>query len=220
MTNNQVSGILNQVPKLRPIAEKVAAGDIRVEQRKLPDGIQALYVPTAGNFKQDPTLEDAILINDRPGWNPDNSIYQRSILVHEAYHGLDDLTLAGKGTGHLESEARAWTGQLAYIAEEIAATPDPKAGVEQVIQEAKASGMAEMEMMTMALALRSASLCPAASAAAALLDQRLLECASGLEGVQELLKKPAESLTGALGLIYWTTPKTQIELNGISAKSE
>lgn len=111
MNNNQVSGILNQVPKLRPIAEKVAAGDIRVEQRKLPDGVQALYVPTAGNFKQEPSIEDAILINDRPGWDPDNSIYQRSILVHEAYHGLDDLNLAGHSTGHLESEVRASTGQ-------------------------------------------------------------------------------------------------------------
>lgn len=219
MNNNQVSGILNQVPKLRPIAEKVAAGDIRVEQRKLPDGVQALYVPTAGNFKQEPSIEDAILINDRPGWDPDNSIYQRSILVHEAYHGLDDLNLAGHSTGHLESEVRAWTGQLAYIAEQIAATADLKAGVEQVIQDAKTSGMAEMEMMTMVLALRTASVCPAATAAAALLEQRFLECASGITGIDQLLQNPAESLNGALGLIYFGSSKSEIELNGISPKS-
>jgi hypothetical protein len=216
---SQVSRLLHSVKQLKPVAQAYDSGDVAVVTRPLAGNVQALYLATPGKLETAPELTDTIVLNEQSRWDLENSLYQQSIVVHEAYHCLDDLQSSAGGTGHLASEARAWTGQAGYLAEQLSSSSQPAQATDAVMAEMRQSGMGELECFAMLLALRSASLPLAAQPAAELLAGRLQGAISSLQGVEEMLREPAESLTPALGLIYWTSPETRVETDGISKKA-
>ena len=213
MLQSTVSKVLGTVPRLKPIAERVASGAVKVEQRDLESGIHALYVSTPGTFAESPELHNIVLLNSDDSWDLDESLYDRSVLVHEGYHALDDLELAGQSTGYLDAECRAWKGQAAYLAEELArteSTPDP------LVKEMVAGGMGDLEKIAMALALRAAPVTAGALPVASTLEERLLGSLENATGVEELFEEPEKSLKGSLAFIYFTPPEATFELDGIA----
>lgn len=216
MNISSAARILRTAPALRPIATLVEQGEVSVQTRDLEEGIHALYVPTPGTFAEEPALNDGILLTSKREWNFDGNVYDRSILVHEGYHALDDLQLAQTGTTYLESEKRAWSGQAAYLVQELTETESPKEALQGLVQEMKSRGLGGMEALGFGLGIRLAPLPPEHAAVGRLFEDAMVaEARDGMTGLDELFEDPGKSLTGLLTLIYMTSPDTRLELDGI-----
>lgn len=219
MIDPVVSRLLHSVPALQPVAQAYDAGDVAVVQRPLDPRVQAVYAATPGALPEAPEITDTIVLNQRQSWDLEDSLYRRSIVVHEAYHCLDDLRSVGGSTGHLASEARAWTGQAHYLAEQLGQSPQPDSAVPSLMAELKESGMGELECLALLLALQAAPLPPAVQPVAATLARHLRGAASSLQGIEPLLERPAESLPQTLGLIYWSSPEARVPTDGVPPKA-
>jgi hypothetical protein len=213
-----ISNLLHSVKQLQPVAQAYDRGDVAVLEHPLGNNVQALYLATPGTFEPAPELTDTIVLGQQRPWDLENSIYQQSIIVHEAYHCLDDLQPSSDSTGHLASEARAWTGQAQYLAERLSSSSQPGEATEALLTEMRESGMGDLECFALLLAVKAAPLPMAAQPAAELLASQLRSSLTSLQGVDGMLEKPAESLPQALSLIYWTTPETKVATDGVSRK--
>ena len=153
-----------------------------------------------------------MVLNDQVNWKK-ASLFQRSILVHEAYHAKDDLELAGQAVPHLDAEVRAWSGQGAYLAEEISQSAEPNKLRKEFLEET--STFDELTRLTLSLALANATVTPEAKGEAELLSATLQDSLVDISNTEGFYEKPAESLGSMIGLAYQASNETLLPLDGI-----
>ena len=193
--------IFSQVPALKKLLPPLEHGHLKVRQAELPEGIQALYVSAAGANRLFPETQDTIFLSSLES----DGLWERSLLVHEGDHALDDFEGPPPSIGHLRSEVRAWVGQAAYLDQQLQHRPEDWPGLHLRLEQ-----LGNLERGALALALAQV---PGAASGLPQYLQQSLEPRSGLE---QLLQDPVSNLSGLLGLIYFSRPETQIPVDGLA----
>lgn len=203
---------IKPVSNLRQIARLAENGSLKVAKRSLGEGVKAQYIHTEGAYQAEPNLSDTILLSDSIDWSNQN-LLNRSILVHEAYHAKDDLELAGQEMGQIASEKRAWTGQGAYLVEELSRSETPELEVDALIENLQA--LDELSRFCLSLAIANAQVVPACKPQVELLNKRINSTIKKLDNIEPMYENPGSSLEGLLGWIYAGSRNSKFRLDGI-----
>jgi hypothetical protein len=195
--------VLGQVAALHPLLPALKKQQLQVREVQLPQGIQALYVSSQGSCQLFPKDQDTIFLSSLEL----DQLWERSLLVHEGFHALDDFQGPGPSVGHLESECRAWVGQAAYLDQELQSSSRQWPVLRDQLER-----LGHLERAALALAL---ALVPGAGSG---LPDYLRETLPSDSGIDSMLLNPKENLPGLLGLIYLSRPEAQVPVDGIAGE--
>lgn len=210
-TVSLLSSLYANVQALKPLVREMQEGRLSVSTRQLPPGMKAVYAPSPGTVPGHAEVQDEVVLSDREEWSRPG-LWQRSIMVHEGYHARDDME--GTPKPHLESEAKAWTGQAAYLIEELGQAGED--AWESLF--ADLSKLSNLERMSLAISAANVKCSGACSATQDRLKDGLVETLTSFTGVESALKTPEASLPQALWLIYGTSRETKVNWDGIGPK--
>ena len=203
-----IASTYDKVPLLSPLARVIREGRLGVSIKNLPAGMKAVYAPGKESVPGHPEVEDEIVLSDQEQWD-DPGLWERSIMVHEGYHALDDLK--GVPIPHLQSEATAWTGQAAYLIDELSQADEEAWG--KLNQDLAV--LTELERMSLAISTANVRCPKDLSPTRTRLQNGLLASIKSLTNVQSALAQPDIFLPRALWLIYGTSPDKLVPWDGI-----